>query len=158
MKHAHLEKDTNKLLGWYDDLIHDVIPIPNIKVEEEIWQEAININANCYENGVFIVKDFRTEEEMAEAELKRLEIENKTKKLEELKNILVTTSRHNTFNGDETARTNMMAAIQSSEILNQTTAEWKLADNTIQTVTINELKEALALSIQQVGEIVRKYI
>lgn len=69
MKYAHLEKDTNKLLGWYDASIHLEIPAPNIEVTEEVWQNAININANCYENGKFIVKDFRTEEEIAQQEL-----------------------------------------------------------------------------------------
>ena len=70
MKYAHLEKDTNKLLGWYDDSIRSVIPTPNIKVEDDVWQEAININANCYEKGKFIVKDFRTDEEIAQQELR----------------------------------------------------------------------------------------
>lgn len=64
MKFAHLEKDTNKLLGWYDDNIHSTIPTPNIEVSDEVWQEALNINANCYEDGEFIVKDFRTDEEL----------------------------------------------------------------------------------------------
>lgn len=69
MKYAHLEQDTNKLLGWYDDNIHSKIPTPNIEVSEKVWQEAININANCYEDGKFIVKDFRTDKEIAEQEL-----------------------------------------------------------------------------------------
>ena len=64
MKYAHLEENTNKLLGWYSDDIHSYIPTPNIEVTDEVWQEALNINANCYENGKFIVKDFRTEEEI----------------------------------------------------------------------------------------------
>ena len=64
MKYAHLEQDTNKLLGWYSDEIHSDIPTPNIEVTDEVWQEALNINANCYENGKFIVKDFRTSEEI----------------------------------------------------------------------------------------------
>lgn len=69
MKYAHIEKDTNKLLGWYSDDIHDIIPIPNIEVSDEVWQEALNINANCYENGKFIVKDFRTAEEIKKEEI-----------------------------------------------------------------------------------------
>ena len=77
MKYAHLEENTNKLLGWYDDSIHQEIPTPNIEVTEEVWQEAININANCYEDGKFIVKDFRTNKEIAEQELnKRKQIAN----------------------------------------------------------------------------------
>ena len=66
MKYTHLEKNTNKILGWYSSNIHSEIPTPNIEVTEEQWQEAININANCYENGKFIVKDFRTEDEIIE--------------------------------------------------------------------------------------------
>lgn len=62
MKYAHIEN--NKILGWYSDDIHSEIPTPNIEVTDEVWQEAININANAYEDGKFIVKDFRTEEEI----------------------------------------------------------------------------------------------
>ena len=69
MKYAHLEKDTNKILGWYDDDIHLEIPTPNSEVIEEVWEVAININANCYEDGKFIIKDFRTDEEIEKAEL-----------------------------------------------------------------------------------------
>ena len=64
MKYANVI-DT-KLQGWYDSEIHSEIPTPNIEVTEEVWQEAININANCYENGKFIVKDFRTDTEIEE--------------------------------------------------------------------------------------------
>lgn len=106
MKYAHLEKETNKLLGWYADDVHgkwinpvyepkviqeeekdeygntikekitdnvlvkdgyyDIsnIPTPNIPVSEEVWQEAVNINANCYKDKKFIVKDFRTVDEI----------------------------------------------------------------------------------------------
>ena len=72
MKYAHLEKNTNKILGWYSDDIHDNIPTPNIEVNDEQWQEAININANCYEDGEFIVKDFRTDEELEEARVQNI--------------------------------------------------------------------------------------
>ena len=64
MKYANIENGTNKLLGWYTKEIHSKIPTPNIEVTDEVWQEALNINANCYENGKFIVKDFRTPEEI----------------------------------------------------------------------------------------------
>jgi hypothetical protein len=75
MKYVHLEKDTNKILGWYSDDIHSNIPTPNIEVADEVWQEAININANCYENGEFIVKDFRTAEEILEQEQAQFRLE-----------------------------------------------------------------------------------
>lgn len=79
MKYVHLEKDTNKLLGWYDDSIHPEIPTPNIEVTDEQWQEAININANCYEDGKFIVKDFRTVKEKEEQRI--LSIKSKAQSL-----------------------------------------------------------------------------
>ena len=67
MKYAHIIE--TKLHGWYDDSIHLEIPEPKIEVTENQWQEAISINANCYENGKFIVKDFRTAEEILKQEL-----------------------------------------------------------------------------------------
>lgn len=69
MKYAHLEENTNKILGWYDDTIHLEIPTPNIQVSKEVWQNALSINANCYNDGEFIAKDFRTYEEVLEQEL-----------------------------------------------------------------------------------------
>lgn len=73
MKYAHLEQDTNKILGWYSDEIHSEIPTPNIEVTDEVWQEALNINANCYENGEFIFKDFRTVVEIEDNRIQKIE-------------------------------------------------------------------------------------
>lgn len=73
MKYAHLEKNTNKILGWYSDDIHLDIPTPNIEVTDEVWQEALRINANCYENGEFIVKDFITVEEIEDIRINQIE-------------------------------------------------------------------------------------
>ena len=73
MKYAHIENKTNKLLGWYDKEVHTKIPTPNIEVSDEVWQEAININANCYENGKFIVKDFRTDEQKEQSRVQQIE-------------------------------------------------------------------------------------
>lgn len=72
MKYAHLDKE-NKILGWYDDSIHSKIPTPKIEVDENDWQEALRINANCYENGEFIVKDFRTDVEIEDIRVQQIE-------------------------------------------------------------------------------------
>lgn len=77
MKYAHIIE--NKLQGWYDYEIHSNIPTPNIEVTEEQWQEAININANAYEDGKFIVKDFRTPEEIEQNRISS--IKSKTQSL-----------------------------------------------------------------------------
>ena len=66
VKYAHIENGTNKLLGWYTKEIHSKIPTPNIEVTDEVWLEALNTNANCYENGEFIVKDYTTDEQREE--------------------------------------------------------------------------------------------
>ena len=71
-----------------------------------------------------------------------------------LNSITVTTTNGNTFDGNETARGNMTSAILASEVIGKTEDTWKLADNTSAVITITELKEALALSIQEVGRIV----
>ena len=73
MKYANIENGTNRLLGWYTKEIHSKIPTPNIEVTDEVWQEALNINANCYENGEFIVKDFRTYEQREELRIQEIE-------------------------------------------------------------------------------------
>ncbi len=73
MKYANIEQNTNKLLGWYDKRIHLEIPTPNIEVTDEVWQEAININANCYENGEFIRKDFITDKQREQQRIQEIE-------------------------------------------------------------------------------------
>jgi hypothetical protein len=83
-----------------------------------------------------------------------LTIQKKAEKVEQLSTLVVTTSQGNIFDGNETARLNMVSAIQSAELLGQISSNWKLADNTVKKISLNELKEALALSIQKVGEIV----
>ena len=98
-----------------------------------------------------------TEEKQNEINLRILEAENKAKKAQELSSIVVTTSKGNSFDGNETARLNMLSAIQTSELSGIIETEWKLADNSIVVVDAPELKEALALSIQEVGNIVKKY-
>lgn len=68
--------------------------------------------------------------------------------------VTVKTSSGKIFNGNETARNNMLSAIVASDYLKQTKSNWRLADNTVAEVTLDEIKEALALSIQKVGEII----
>ena len=81
----------------------------------------------------------------------------KTEKEYKLRTIAVTTQNGNTFDGNETARNNMLSAINSAEFIGRTEETWKLADNSSVLVQLPELKEALALSIQEVGNIVKDY-
>jgi len=90
-----------------------------------------------------------TEEELESqrlAELKRAKTDALTK--------IVVEVDGKSFDGNETARLNMISAIQASELLDITENAWKLADNSVATVSVADLKEALALAIQEVGRIV----
>ena len=51
MKYAHIVQTTGKVLGWYDDSIHTTIPIPNEEATDQEWRDALEVNANIFENG-----------------------------------------------------------------------------------------------------------
>lgn len=54
--------------GFYHRAVHNgEMPEGTIEISEEEWQYALEINANAYENGQFVVKDFRKESEKAAA-------------------------------------------------------------------------------------------
>lgn len=98
MKYAHIDDNDGKILAWYSDDVHGTyispeldkdsgevlkagyydisnIPTPNIEVTNEVWENAINANAYDKDTKAFIVKDFRTTEEIAEAEFKQAKAE-----------------------------------------------------------------------------------
>lgn len=95
-----------------------------------------------------------SQEELYKLEAEQERIQAKAIKQELLANIKVTTSNSNIFDGNEVARSNMVSAIIASDILGIPKTTWKLADNSVAEITLDELKEALALSIQEVGRIV----
>lgn len=68
-----------------------------------------------------------------------------TKKLKERKvsNITVTTTSGKVFDGDEKSQDRMLRAISIAALTGETETEWKLYDNTIVIVTLDELKEAI---------------
>jgi len=114
------------------------------------WR-AVGSKTDCTED-----EDFT--EEMPQQSQYQLDAEAaaeaKKVKLKALNSIIVTTGSGKVFDGNETARNNMLSAITAANFIGQTTANWKLADNTVALVTLDEVHEALALSIQRVGEIV----
>lgn len=97
----------------------------------------------------------RTEPPLTPSELAAITaLEAKQAKEVALSTITVTTTSGKVFDGNDKAIGRMLAAIKAAEILGQTSANWKFADNAVALVTLDEVKEALALSIQRVGEIV----
>lgn len=75
-------------------------------------------------------------------------------KAELLAAITVTTQSGKTFDGNETARTDILSALTTGELIGETSTNWKLADNSVALVTRDELLEALSLAIQAKGRIV----
>ena len=94
-----------------------------------------------------------SQEELDKINLDNLKVELKSAKKIALDNIVVDVDGK-LFDGNETARLNIMSAIQASELVGLNETGWKLADNTAVLVNLAELKMALALSIQEVGRIV----
>ena len=78
--------------------------------------------------------------------VKRLKVNN-------VATILVTTISGKVFDGDEKSQDRMARAIQVAAITGQVETSWKLADNTIVTVSLDELKEALTLAEQEMSRI-----
>ena len=91
-----------------------------------------------------------------EAEAKRLVEEAKQIKADKIKaiNEIVVEVNGKQFQADDGSRANMQEAITAAGILEVDKTNWKLADNTIVEVTLDELKEALAKGIQAKGKII----
>ena len=76
----------------------------------------------------------------------------KSKQIEALEKLTVTTSNGNEFDANIESRVNMADAILASEKLGLTESIWRLTDNTEVVVGITELKEAHALALQKYAE------
>ena len=57
------------------------------------------------------------------------------------------------FDGDEVSQGRMLRAIQIAAVTGETATQWKLADNSIVDVTLDELKEALMLAGKEMSKI-----
>lgn len=57
------------------------------------------------------------------------------------------------FDGDEVAQGRIARAVAVAGITGINTCQWKLADNTVASVTVDELRQALSLSLQAQGDL-----
>ena len=78
MKYANYDKETNEILGYYDDEIHESIPEPNIKISDDEWKKALSIGADYIQNGELIKKEPKVDEKakqlaQLEADIKECE-------------------------------------------------------------------------------------
>ena len=119
---------------------------------EKIVTDDESDNYEYYQQFVYELRMDKLEEIARKMEEQILREE----KHEALKTLVVTTKNGNVFDANLDARVNMNSAISASETSGKTESAWKLADNTVKTITLEELKEAHALAILAVGEIVTK--
>ena len=82
MKYAHYDKDTKRLLGYYDDEIHNDIPEPNIEISDEDWLRALNENANSGDVKNQKLVRVEVEQEIDEKERELAELEAQIKECE----------------------------------------------------------------------------
>ena len=82
MKYAHYDKNTKRLLGYYDDEIHNDIPEPNIEISDEEWREALNKNANSVDVKNQKLVRVEVEQEIDEKERELAELEAQIKECE----------------------------------------------------------------------------
>ena len=57
------------------------------------------------------------------------------------------------FDGDETAQTRMARALEVASITGMESTVWVLADNSVATVTVAQLQQALSKAMLQMGEL-----
>ena len=90
-----------------------------------------------------------TEEEL-QAELK---VELKAQIAKQLEELTVTTAKGNTFDANSQARLDISNGILVSQALGVTETVWRMADDKELLVTVDELKEALALALQEYARV-----
>jgi hypothetical protein len=140
----------------------NTIEITSVKIQQNGWLLNGNMSVpdssgNLEREAIikWIAEGNTPEPEFSEEELlEQAQQVGKQEKLQALSNIKVTTSSGKVFDGRDIDQQRMTSAILASSVLNVTETQWKLADNTVANVSLDELKEALALSIQATGNII----
>lgn len=95
-----------------------------------------------------MVREFTAEELAAREQTTQQQTEqgNKAARAELVQAIVVTTASGKSFDGDEVSQNRMARAIVALGGSGATGTEWKLADNTVAEVTLEELTEALRMA------------
>lgn len=128
------------LTGGYSQNLHPTHADNHIEVAPEVRANWLNYRANDGRDGVEIVPPFvrpKSREQL------------KQERAAAVAAIKVTTSTGRTFDGDEDSQARMARAVLIAQATGLTETTWTLADNSIATVTLPELTEALALAGQQ---------
>ena len=139
----------------------NVYPNPREYLKGKILAN-FNVKENTDDEGVVSYSydqlrfDTYFQEEVIELEIaKALKEIKQHEKNHAIDNVIVTTTAGNKFNGEDKSQGRMTSALLAAEVLGKTEERWKMADGTIKLISIDELKEALALSILEVGRLIK---
>ena len=125
--------------------------LANFNVKENIDNEGVV--SYSYDQLRF---DTYFQEEVIEKEIAKALVDIKKQERDyAIDNVIVTTAAGNKFNGEDKSQGRMASALLAADVLGKTEEEWKMADDTIKLIGIAELKEALALSILEVGRLIK---
>ena len=139
----------------------NVYPNPREYLKGKILAN-FNVKENTDDDGVVSYSydqlrfDTYFQEDVIELEIaKALKEIKQQEKNHAIDNVIVTTAAGNKFNGEDKSQGRMTSALLAAEVLGKTEERWKMADGTIKLISIEELKEALALSILEVGRLIK---
>ena len=135
---------TLAVINWHKEVGYTIVDGKRTKTKNEEGEYVDDITDKEVEMGSLLVNDYLSKNVNSEKNAR-------------LNSIVVTTTNGNVFDGNETARNNMISAIMSADLLNKYEEYWKLADNSTKLISLDELREALALSIEEVGNTVKDY-
>ena len=112
--------------------------VTRVNGEEEVIEYIAYVDPAVFSNAEYIA-----------SRIAKLEVAlAKSKVIESLEKLVVTTANGNTFDANIESRVNMADAILASETLGLTENIWRLADNSEVLIGIAELREAHALALQ----------
>ena len=145
MIYINLDSKNKVISASLAEKVSDLI-IPLEKVPYDYFCDVVN--------DIFYDKSMDSFSKSASAYGIALTLKNaKADKESLVSNIVVSTFSDKIFDGDEKSQDRMVRAIQIASITGLTETQWKLANNEIVMVTLDELKEALALAGQEMSRI-----
>jgi len=115
---------------------------------KRVWQTAVDKAGEVFRTGMNRKKPHLTinKEEVL--------VGDKAIREDAVASMTVTTASGKTFDANQEARINMIAAIDASAFLGLVEKKWRLADNTEPIVTLFEIREASALALEKYGNII----
>ena len=135
---------TAEVINWHKEVGYIIVDVKRPLTKNKEGEYVDDITDEEMEMGSLLVNDYLSKNGNSEKNVR-------------FNSIVVTTTNGNVFDGNETARNNMISAIMSADLFNKSEEYWKLADNSTKLISLDELREALALSIEEVGNIVKDY-